>query len=435
MQTDKQGNALPGATPEAADLFIEALDEFNRYAGDPIAKIDAAIAAAPEFAMAHLLKGHLFATATEPDATKAAAAILADAQKLPLGDREASHAAALSHVVEGEWTKAALQLDRHLMTWPLDMVALQIGHLIDFFRANARDLRDRIARVLPLWPEDMHGRSFLLGMQAFGLEEAGDYEAAEASGRAAIALDAADCWAHHAVAHVMEMQGRAEDGIGWMIAREAHWADQSNFFQVHNWWHRALFHLDLEQNDEALKLYDERVRSEPSAIAVDLVDAAALLWRFELQGIDTGNRWADVADTWQAHADAKLYPFNDLHAVMAYLGAGRMSDAEDLLARAKQQEGADGETSQWWSTFGVPLLEGFIAFGKEDYTTTVDRLHPARYIANAYGGSHAQRDVIDWTLTEAALRGGMSDVATAMAHERLTQKPLSPVNRSFLART
>ncbi|MBZ9966671.1 MULTISPECIES: hypothetical protein [unclassified Mesorhizobium] len=89
-------------------------------------------------------------------------------------------------------------------------------------------------------------------MHAFGLEETGDYGRAEEVGRLAVALQPLDCWAHHAVAHVMEMQGRAEDGIGWMIAREPHWSADDNFFRVHNWWHRSLCHLDLGQADEAL---------------------------------------------------------------------------------------------------------------------------------------------------------------------------------------
>jgi hypothetical protein len=57
-----------------------------------------------------------------------------------------------------------------------------------------------------------------------------------------------------------------------------------------------------------------------------------------------------------------------------------------------------------------------------------------RFIANSFGGSHAQRDIIDWTLTEAALRGGMNDLAQALAHERLALKRHSPINQAFLSR-
>jgi hypothetical protein len=82
----------------------------------------------------------------------------------------------------------------------------------------------------------------------------------------------------------------------------------------------------------------------------------------------------------------------------------------------------------------LPLVEGFVAFWRGDYATAAERLHRARFIVNRFGGSHAQRDIIDWTLTEAAVRGGMTNLAEAMVNERRSLKPHSQVNRGFLAR-
>jgi hypothetical protein len=271
-------------------------------------------------------------------------------------------------------------------------------------------------------------------MYAFGLEESGDYARAEAMGRQAVESEPLDCWAHHAVAHVMEMQGRAEDGIGWMIAREPYWSGEDNFFKVHNWWHRALYHLDLGQIDQVFALYDGPIRADRSAVALDLVDASALLWRLHLSGHDVGDRWLELSKAWDPHADGKLYPFNDWHAVMAYLGADRDGDVERILA-GYRGGGDTGESDGWARSIGLPLIEGFGAFRRGDFETATERLHQARFIVNCFGGSHAQRDIIDWTLTEAALRGGLWDLAEAMAHERLALKPHSPVNREFLARS
>ena len=221
--------------------------------------------------------------------------------------------------------------DLHNVEYPRDLLALQAGHLMDFFRASARDLRDRLARALPRWSASTPGHSILLGMYAFGLEETGDYARAEAVGREAIDGDPYDCWAHHAVAHVMEMQGRVQDGIGWAAAREPYWAGDDNFFKVHNWWHRALCHLDLGQADEVLRLYDGPIRGSRSVIALDLVDASALLWRLSMTGHDVGARWAELAACWDQHADGRLYPFNDWHAVMAQLGAGREAEVDRVI--------------------------------------------------------------------------------------------------------
>ncbi|NIM41823.1 MAG: tetratricopeptide repeat protein [Hydrogenophaga sp.] len=433
MITDAQGQALSGATREAAQHFDQAVTAFNLYRGDPIAALDAALALAPRFAMAALLKAHLMAVATEPAATQAARGLLATVAGWPLNGRERSHLAAATRILDGEWSAAAVLLDRHHIEHPFDIVALQVGHLVDFFRANARSLRDRIARTLPQWAADRPGRGLLLGMHAFGLEECGQYAEAEDAAHAALSAEPRDCWAHHAVAHVMEMQARHEDGIDWARVREPYWTGADNFFQVHNWWHRALCHIEVGQADQALALYDSPIRSGRSAVAVDMVDASALLWRLHLEGHEIGDRWQELATAWDAHADGRSYAFNDWHAAMAWLGAGREAEVRALEARLRHA-GERGEAARWAVETGADLVAGFAAFWNGDFERSIDCLWRARPIANRFGGSHAQRDVIDWTLTEAALRGGQRALAEALAHERLALRPDSSANRAFLRR-
>ena len=411
MVYDRQGNPMTGAIGNAGDLFGQALTAFNIYRGDPVALLDEAIAEAPAFAMAHILKAYLFGLATEPAATAEACRIACAAKSLPMNAREQSHMGALRYLLTGNWSTAATALDRHSADYPYDLVALQCGHLMDFYRANARNLRDRIGRTLPRWASGMEGYGIVLGMYSFGLEEAGDYGRADDMGRAAIEEQPLDCWAHHAVAHVLEMQGRAKEGIAWMTEREPHWAGDGNFFQVHNWWHKALYHLDLGQVDAVFRLYDEQVRGGRSAIALDMADASALLWRLMLAGHDVGDRWQELANAWDSHADGKLYPFNDWHAAMAYLGAGQEEKVERIAQGYRNNRAAAPETTIWAQQTGLPLIEGFQAFWRGDYETAIAKLHPARFIANTFGGSHAQRDIIDWTLTEAALQGRISGVA------------------------
>jgi tetratricopeptide (TPR) repeat protein len=434
MNSDRQGNRLFGATSEATSHFDQAVSEFNLYRADPVATVDRALAAAPTFVMAHVLKAYLFGLATEPQSTEQAAQIVESARGLEMDDREASHFAVLDQLLVGNWTGAAVTMHLHNVRYPRDLLALQTGHLMDFYRAGARDLRDRLARALPRWSASIPGHSIVLGMYAFGLEENGDYAKAEAIGREAIDAEPLDCWAHHAVAHVMEMQGRVEDGIGWMMARELYWAREDNFFKIHNWWHRALYHLDLGQLDDVLRLYDGPIRGSRSAIALDLVDASALLWRLHLTGHDVGDRWKELAQCWDQHADGRLYPFNDWHAVMAYLGDGREEEIDRELAALEWGATGDVDTAIWARAIGVRLIRGFRAFWRGDYRACAEGLHAARSIVNQFGGSHAQRDVIDWTLTEAALRGGLTALAAALAHERLALRPHSKINRAFLRR-
>lgn len=431
MYQDSQGHTVSGATPAALEAYASAVEAFNLYRGDPIALLDAALEAAPQFGLGHAARSAMFALATEPEATAEARRGIARCEGLAMNEREQSFAAAVGLLASGNWPGAGRAFNRHSMAYPTDLLALQVGHLIDFYMADSRNLRERIARALADWDESLPGYPLVLGMYAFGLEETGDYAQAEAYGREAVSREPADCWAHHAVAHVMEMQGRPEDGIGWMIAREPHWSADANVFKVHNWWHRAVYHLDLGQVDEGLALYDGPIREARSAVALDLVDAASLLWRLELLGADVGDRWIELADAWRLQSDGKTYAFNDWHAAMALLGTGRHAAVDDLVERMRAARDTS-PTGDWIRRYGIPLVEAFSAFRRGNYRDTVEQLLDVRRISMAFGGSHAQRDIIDLTLIEAAIRGGEHDIARALSNERLAVRPTSHMTRQFL---
>jgi hypothetical protein len=231
---DVRGNPLTGANDGAATAYMEGLTRFNLFTSDPIASAEAATASTPDFVMGHVLRAWLLLLSTEASAQLPARESWLAAQDLPMTTQEAGHVAALGHLLNGRWHQAARVLEDVSIAHPRDMLALQVGHQLDFFTGHARMLRDRIARALPAWSRELPGRHALLGMLAFGLEEMGDYAAAEAAGREAVALERRDAWAQHAVAHVMEMQGRTTDGIAWMRADISAWTED-NFFAVHNW--------------------------------------------------------------------------------------------------------------------------------------------------------------------------------------------------------
>jgi hypothetical protein len=61
-------------------------------------------------------------------------------------------------------------------------------------------------------------------------------------------------------------------------------------------------------------------------------------------------------------------------------------------------------------------------------------LLPVRSRASRIGGSHAQRDLVQLTCIEAALRDGNGRLARALASERTEHKPASPFNWQLTAR-
>ena len=432
---DSRGVPVSTSIRASLDRYETAVDRLHSYFRDPLAEIDAALAEDPGFIMGHCLRGTLMALATERAAEAPLRESVAAAEALAAGanERERGHIAALKAWAQGDFAGAVDAWGRVAESWPRDSLALQAAHLGDFYLGHTALLRDRIACALPGWDDSVPGYGYVLGMQAFGLEETGDYRAAEVTGRRAVALQPRDPWAIHAVAHVMEMEGRLPEGVDWLTGRTGDWAPD-NMFAFHNWWHLSLYHLDLGETGTVLRLYDEAIRPQPSPVALETLDATALLWRLHLRGVDGGARWADLADTWAPMAEDGYYAFNDMHAMMAFVATGRDADADRLLAAQARSIAAGGTNAMMTAEVGLPVCRALRAFGAGDYGTAVDLLAPVRAVAHRFGGSHAQRDVLALTLVEAALRGGRADLAQALATERTDAKPGSPFNWRLSAR-
>jgi tetratricopeptide (TPR) repeat protein len=429
-RVDARGEPANGASDMAVTLYEQALAELQCYSGDPLATLDRAIADSPEFVMAHCFRAYVHVLSTEAGAMAEARVSFHLAAGLRGNARERRHLVALRQFMEGSWEGAISALEDVLTDYPRDALAVQALHLSNFYVGDARNLRDQVARVLPEWSSDDPGYHALLGMYAFGLEECGDYRRAEETGRWAIDLNPRDAWAQHAVAHVMEMQGRQQDGIDWMAGRRPFWAED-NFFAVHNWWHLALFHLDLDQVDRVLALYDDAVRAAQSHIVLDLIDASALLWRLHLRGVDVGTRWRELADCWEPLAADGFYAFNDAHAMMAFVADGRDKAVEALLSAQQLAMSGSNGNARMTSEIGYPLCAALRAFSRGDYATCIGLLRPLRSRLNRFGGSHAQRDVFDLTLIEAARRDNHYALLRALANERIGMKPESPLNRRY----
>jgi hypothetical protein len=421
---DSLGLALSGASETAADLYRRALDGYHGYFGEPFPLLRAALADSPDFVMAHVLIADMTLVGSNARLRELAARSIAAAAALPANDRERGHVAALQALQAGEARTAGRILEDVTLAEPRDVLALQAGQSIDFANGDTRMLRDRIARARPAWSPDMPNHHAILGMLAFGLEETGLYGPAEAAGREAVTLQPRNGWAQHAVAHVLEMQDRRAEGVAWMRAEPRAWSDES-FFAIHNWWHTALFHLGLGETDQVLALYDGPIRGEASTMAFDLADAAALLWRLHLLGVDVGERWAPLAQAYAAEPRGQM-AFDDVHAMMAFVGAGRDDDAEAALRAMAYAADGPGDNAGATRDVGLPVAEALWAFGQGDAARAVELLRDVRNRAARFGGSHAQRDVLDLTLIAAARAAGEGSLERALLAEREAARPGFP---------
>jgi len=437
MNTDLRGNPVGTASAEALVHAETALWRMASFFDTPLADLDAAAAADPQWLMPQVMRANFLVSLTEPVLLGKARLALRSADKLAAQApwREQAHLAAAQACAAGDWRGACALWDEILLAHPRDGCALQWAHLFDFHRGDALSLRQRVARVLPEWPQGDALRPYVLGMHAFGLEESQLYDAAEAAGREACAGMAKVPWATHAVAHVMEMQGRPADGIAWLRQRQGDWSE-GNGFAGHHWWHLGLFHLETLDTGAALALYDERLGGQNASFTLQRLDAAALLWRLQLMGVDTGTRWPDLARDWDVSPVGVGHSaFNALHALMALIGAQRWDDAAAFVESARLQWPAlPAGQAAMASEVALPLLQGLLAFGQGDVQAAVQRIAPLRGQLHRIGGSHAQRDIVDQTLLAACAQGGGGDWGRALVNERLLAKPVTPLTEFWQRR-
>ena len=423
---------LSGATPAALGAYERALADLRCYAGDPLAHCEEALAHAPAMPMAHALKAYLHLIGTEPAGAAVALATCDAGEPQARTGAERAHLRAARLLAAGHWYAAGRVLEDISLAQPRDLLALQVGHQVDYFTGDARMLRDRVARVLPHWSREDAGYHAVLSMYAFGLEETGDYARAEQMGRAAVELEPRDGWGWHAVAHVMEMRNAPEAGIAWLRPNAETWSAGSGL-AVHNWWHLALFHLELGEVDEVLRLYDAAIGGPGSQVVLDMIDQSAMLWRLQLRGIDVGDRWTALAGRWAAVAQPGLYAFNDMHAMMAFAGAGDRHGQQAILdaqAGAMQRE---GDNALFAREVGAPAVRAVQAFADGDFSRAADLLRGIRSRAQRFGGSHAQRDVIDLTLIAAARLARDDALMRALAWERACLRPHAALDAGAIA--
>jgi len=427
--------AFACANPESQRRCEHALDLMLTHRGDPLGEVERVIADDPGCVFAHTLRAALIVSGDANAARPALAASLAaiEAARPDVNDPARRHADAARAWLEGD---PALAIDRYgaiVVDQPRDVIALVVAHALDFRLGRRPMLRDRIAQVLPEWEPALPGYASVLAMYAFGLEENGQYRRAEKLARRALDLDPRLAAAIHVIAHVMEMQGRGHEGLAFLAATEPVWGEGSGF-SVHLAWHRALFHLDADDPNAALAVYDAQIANRERLDMSVLADASALLWRLRLRSIEVGDRWRLLADRWETHSLAGARPFYIVHAMMAFAATGRSAAAAGALQALRHAEPSNSALSLPEEALALPLCEALLAFAFRDYAACVTSLTRVRHIAHRCGGSLAQCDLIDLTFTEAALRAHKGQLARALVAERAAQKPGSRLNRRLQQR-
>jgi tetratricopeptide (TPR) repeat protein len=434
MHVDARGLPLSTASADAVARYDHLIAGYLTQRADIPARMTALLDADPGFALAHCMQGYFAMLAFKQASVATAVAAARTAQTLAADatPRERAHVAALTAWAGGEPDRALAGWELILRRDPLDAVAFRLAHFVSFWLGRPQDMLSSVERVLPAWSEDVPGYAMILACQSFAHEESGNYFAAEPPGRRAIEIDPGELWAAHAVAHVMEMQGRRSEGMAWLEALAPHWEGSHNL-QHHLWWHCALFHLEQGDYDGVLALYDMRFRNlaAPLTVAapdvyIDVQNAASMLFRLQRLGVDVGARWEELADKAEARIGDCASAFTLPHWLMALLATGRIAAAHRMVDAMRAGAEGTGMPARLVRECALPIAEAQLASATGRHADALARMRPVLGSMHRLGGSHAQQDVLEQLFVDIALKAGsIADVRLAL--ERFAgRRPLPP---------
>ena len=383
--------AVTTDSKEAIAAINRWIDQSLSYGKDAETAILEAIAADPTCAIAHAYAAAYYLSLENAIGWNEATVHVKLAQQYSkkIGKREKMYVDAIAAWWSQRIDLALVLHEAIASEFPQDLISVQQGQYHYFYLGDKERMLKIAEKVLPA----NRNSHYLYGMIAFGLEQCHRLSQAEQMGRKATEINRQDAWAHHAVAHVMETQGRVDEGIAWMENLADTWKDCNSMLYTHNWWHVALYYLKRGDTNKVLDLYDTKVWGKArKATPKDQVGAISLLLRLELRGVNVGDRWQKLAAYLRPRIHEHALAFQDLHYIYAIARTGNSQAASEMLKSMKKHAKT---ASIAWTEVAIPAAQGMIAHANGDRSKTVDFLKPVLPKLCEIGGSHAQRQLFE----------------------------------------
>lgn len=417
MLRDAQGLKVTTTSGTAIAAINQFVDQSLSY-GNQAEVILTAIAADPTCAIAHAhAAAHYLSQETAGDRMMAVPYLqAAKTHMVQTTKREQLYIRAILAWASGDTQQAIAYHEEIAQQYPRDLASVQRGQYHYFYLGNKAGLRQIAEKVLPANREN----HYLYGMIAFGLEQCHQLAAAETVGRQAIEINRHDPWAQHAIAHVMETQGRMDEGIAWMESFSDTWTNCNSMLYTHNWWHVALYYLEKAEISDVLRLYDAHVWGRAAKqSAKDQVGAISLLLRLELRGVDVGDRWQELVPFLAARIHEHALPFQDLHYVYALARAGRTELVNEMLfSMQAYARKALPENQKTWVEVAIPAAKGMAAHATREWERAIADLKATLPRLHQVGGSHAQRDMFEQVYLHAWLQAEQNHQALRLLEQR-----------------
>jgi len=423
--TDRYGLTISAASSHAAERFQDGMDRLLAYSAGADDAFTAALADDPELAVAHA--GVAMIAAVHGDAAAARAAVArARATVHGATRRERQHVEAVSAMIGGDAARGLALAAEHLAEFPRDALLVnQASSAIGFLGAADREAQ-RVAFVeglAPAYGDDWWFESAL----AFTYHEVGRYAESRRLSEHSLAQYPGNANASHNLAHIAFETLETDSGAAF-LAQWLETYDRRASFHCHLAWHLAMFELHRGRYARALDVFERDILGAVN-LRLALIDGAALLWRFRLDGQPEGRpgAWRSLADM----ADRVSRPgfvFGEIHAALAYAAAGDRAALDKLIDGLRDLH-AKGHPIA--GTLAVPLVQGLAAFASGDHGAALRYLEPVAAEAHRIGGSHAQWELVEETMVVSYLALERYDDALALVRRRLGRRA-SPRDRRWL---
>ncbi|MFK7890749.1 MAG: hypothetical protein AB8B63_08020 [Granulosicoccus sp.] len=424
MQFDSFGSPTTTENPEALagiNDFAEGLVAYHPRSANVLAVADAH----PESALANICAGIHSMLLENTQAPRNSLRYIQRAEvSVQMNRREKGLLSMLKAWQNYDFRQVRSIADSLVGEYRYDLTTLKIAQYHAF---NAGDAEHMLRLALSGLRKNAH-QAPVHSMVAFGYEESNLLDQSERAAYDALAIDAAEPWAHHALAHVHIGRGTTREGLRILNYSSSSWLHLNSFMFTHNWWHVALFELAHGDLDSALSVYDERCWGVQPDFSQDQIGAVSLLARLELAGVYVGDRWEKLLPYLQKRSSDVTHPFLSLQYLYG-LARADATAADELMQSIEKQ--ADSPTvlqhRELWLGVGIPTARGLLAHARGDYETAVRQLSQIRKHLWRIGGSHAQRDLFEQLLLDARLRAGHWQDARESLEERLRLESESPI--------
>ena len=404
MFDDEYGNKLSTNSREAVDLYNKGTHQFLGAEPGVENNFRYAIDADPEFALAHIgYAREMQLRGRSNDMRQALGRAIEYAGNLT--EREQSHLNVSSLLLRGKSADARLAVYEHVKHWPRDVLVAQmctsVFGLIGFSGLPGREAEQLsfISNLATHYEKNWWHKSQL----AFAQLEVGQLHEAATNIEEALLLNPDSAHSKHIRAHLYYENLQDEDGLNYL---KTHWEnyDRSGALYNHISWHVGLWSLECGDLKQVWHILDHHIspnNSQGPPLNV-LTDSVALLFRAEIAGVVVPiDRWKSLS----AYASEKFAKtglgFADMHAAIAHVRAGNLGALNNIIANAK------GPVANLTKKIG----QAFCYMQNKEWLKASNLFLEVLPEHARFGGSNAQRDLIDFSLATCLIHQGRKNEA------------------------